>query len=301
MAAASVLGTPAFVPGRQRSQLWVIDTATLQRRLLLDTPAHIEAPNWSPDGDWLLYNSEGRLFTLRADGAGTPAEVPTTLPAWANNDHVISPDGATIYASVNDGHIYAIPWAGGAARRVSNGHSSGTLWLYYLHGISPDGLTLLYVGLTGAAEAPRYGLYSLPAAGGPDTLLWDRGVPADGPEFGPDGTTIVFNAEAPERARGHAQLYRMRADGSGLTQLTHDERVNWFPHPAPDGRTLAYLSYPPGTLGHPANREVLLRLLPSAGGTPTDLAALLGGQGTLNVNSWAPDSRRLAYVAYPER
>ncbi|MEY2891420.1 MAG: hypothetical protein RJA98_1328 [Pseudomonadota bacterium] len=299
-ATTTVLGATAFVPGRQVSQLTVIDTRTRQQQVLLETTAHIEAPNWSPDGDWLLYNSEGRLFKLRADGTGAPAEVPTELPAWANNDHVISPDGATIYASVNDGHIYAIPWAGGAARRVSNLHPSGTLWLYYLHGISPDGLTLLYVGLTGAADSPRYGLYSLPSAGGPDVLLWDGGVPADGPEFSPDGQWIYFNAEAPERDAGHAQLYRMRADGSGVEQLSHDERVNWFPHPSPDGSQLASLSYPPGTLGHPANREVVLHCRPAAGGAATELVSLLGGQGTVNVNSWAPDSRWLAYVAYPE-
>jgi len=26
---------------------------------------------------------------------------------------------------------------------------------------------------------------------------------------------------------------------------------------------------------------------------------LFGGQGTLNVNSWSPDSRRFAFAAYP--
>jgi hypothetical protein len=95
----------------------------------------------------------------------------------------------------------------------------------------------------------------------------------------------------------------MRPDGSDLTRLTSDDRVNWFPHPSPDGRHLLYISFPPGTEGHPADRDVLIRLLdaraPAGAAAPRDLLAFFGGQGSLNVNSWAPDSRRFAYVDYP--
>jgi hypothetical protein len=86
--------------------------------------------------------------------------------------------------------------------------------------------------------------------------------------------------------------------------LTFDDRVNWFPHPAPDGSTLLYLSYPTGTEGHPADRDVILRTLPLVDGTvpdgaePTDVVAFRGGQGTINVNSWSPDSDHFAYVRY---
>ena len=123
--------------------------------------------------------------------------------------------------------------------------------------------------------------------------------PADGPEFSPDGSAIYFNSEVASTRQGHAQLFRHElATGSGV-QLTFDDRVNWFPHPSPDGRTVAYLSYPPGTVGHPANLDVMLCLLELSTMQTTDLAAVFGGQGTINVPSWAPDSRRLAYVAYP--
>ena len=76
-------------------------------------------------------------------------------------------------------------------------------------------------------------------------------------------------------------------------------RPNWFPHLSPDGRLVAFLSYPQGTIGHPADKDVLLRFMTPTGGEPRVLASFFGGQGTINVNSWAPDSRRLAYVAYP--
>ena len=110
---------------------------------------------------------------------------------------------------------------------------------------------------------------------------------------------IYFNGELNAKRAGHSQLFRMRPNGTEVEQLTFDDRVNWFPHASPDGRSIVYLSYNTGTEGHPANRDVLLRCMSSSGGSPTDMVALFGGQGTINCNSWAPDSQRLAYVAYP--
>jgi len=90
----------------------------------------------------------------------------------------------------------------------------------------------------------------------------------------------------------------MRLDGSGIEQLTRDERVNWFPHISPDGTKVVYISFPATTLGHPADLDVIIRLL-GPDGAGTDLVQLFGGQGTINVPSWSPDSTRFAYVAYP--
>jgi len=124
-------------------------------------------------------------------------------------------------------------------------------------------------------------------------------TPNDGPEYSPDGQWIYFNAERAATIPGHAQCFRMRPDGSGIEQLTFDDRVNWFPHVSPDGRSVVFISYPAGTTGHPPNKDVILRLMRPDGGGQRDLVAFFGGQGTINVNSWAPDSRRFAYVAYP--
>jgi hypothetical protein len=38
--------------------------------------------------------------------------------------------------------------------------------------------------------------------------------------------------------------------------------------------------------------------MPSKGGEAKVISSLFGGQGTINVNSWAPDSKRFAFVSY---
>lgn len=296
---------PATFPRRgrtlsagQRAELTVIDTVSGHSRVVLVADEVIEAPNWTPDGKMLVFNAGGRLFEIAADGGGAPGEIDTRHLADLNNDHVLAPDGATIYVSSDDGHLYAVPRAGGAPRRVSNTHA--TPFHYYLHGISPDGQTLSYVAIEGAGAQRRINLFTIPAAGGPDTRLTDLDVPNDGPEYSPDGKWIYFNSEKAATRPGHAQIFRMRADdGAGLEQLTFDNLVNWFPHLSSDGKMVAFISFPEGTLGHPADKDVLLRLMTPDGQNQRTLATFFGGQGTINVNSWAPDGRHLAYVAYP--
>ncbi|WP_405582422.1 TolB family protein [Streptomyces sp. NBC_01190] len=272
------------------------------------TGSALEAPNWTPDGRWLVFNQDGLLLRIAADvswgdaGPG-PEIIDTGGITDANNDHVLSPDGRTLYLSAGDGHIHAVPFEGGPARRVTNEQAPGVFqpFRHFLHGVSPDGRTLAYVGVEpyGGDEWGYRNIFTVPAAGGPDTRLTDEPAPADGPEFSPDGAWIYFNSEHGATVPGHAQLFRMRPDGTGLTRLTSDERVNWFPHLSPDGRHVLYISFPPGTEGHPADREVILRRIDPDGGAPRDVLSFFGGQGSLNVNSWAPDSQHFAYVDYP--
>jgi TolB protein len=257
----------------------------------------IEAPNWTPDGAALIFNAGGELWRIPADGSAAPTRIDTGFLHDLNNDHVLSPDGQTIYASSDDEHIYALPVTGGTPRRVSNTHDHPHH--YYLHGISPDGQTLSYVAVEDRGTGRQVNIFTVPAAGGPDTRLSDVAYPNDGPEYSPDGQWIYFSSERAATQPGHAQCFRMRPDGSGIEQLTFDARVNWFPHVSPDGEAVVYISYPEGTLGHPADKDVILRLMRPDGSGQRDLVGFFGGQGTINVNSWAPDSRRFAYVAYP--
>jgi TolB protein len=283
-------------PG-QRAELYVLDVETGTSTLVTSsTELLFEAPNWTPDGQFLVVNGDGLLFRLPVSG-GDLEPVPLGDVPAINNDHVLSADGSTVYVSADDGHLYAVPWPGGASRRVTNDRGPG--FHHYLHGVSPDGSLLAYIGLQVLdGGGVRTNVYTVPAEGGADVQLTDDESPDDGSEFSPDGEWIYFNSERGSTTPGHAQLFRMRPDGSQLEQLTRDERVNWFPHMSPDGTRIAYISFPPGTIGHPADKDVMIRLI-EADGTKRDLVGLFGGQGTLNVTSWAPDSRRLAYVAYP--
>jgi Tol biopolymer transport system component len=293
-------------PGRsdlqagQVSQLIVADAEDGTQRLVLQTDRLIESPNWTPDGEWLIVNGEGNLYRVRADGSGDLERIPVGGVGGVNNDHVLSPDGRRIYFSA-DGHLYCVPVQGGDARRVSNVHPEEQHYSYWLHGVSPDEQTLAYVSVEPEGDQPRArrNLATIPAAGGPDHQLTEGVNGYDGPEFSPDGEWIYYNSEDAATRPGHAQIFRMAPDGGGREQLTFDERVNWFPHLTPDGTSFVYISYEPGTVTHPADLPVELRALPAQGGVPRTVVRLFGGQGTLNTNSWAPDSRRFAFVAYP--
>ena len=255
-----------------------------------------EAPNWTHD-DQLIVNGDGLLWRVPA-GGGTPEAVALDGVPELNNDHVLAPDGETIHLSANDGQLYTAPLEGGRGRRITPG---GTR-LHFLHGVSPDGSTLAYVALEPEGENWWTGahLRTVGVDGAGDAALTGGGGPDDGPEFSPDGEWIYFNTERFSEVAGHAQVARIRPDGSGLEQLTFDERVNWFPHLSPAGDLAVYLSYPPGVEGHPADHVVELRLVRDGRWAEASvIARLCGGQGTINVNSWSPDGRRFAFVDYP--
>lgn len=299
----------------QRAELWIENAGTARAALSYSSSTMLfEAPNWSPDGTWLVFNGDGKLFRLAVDAEGVAVAEPEEIHLGGldeiNNDHVISPDGGTVYVSCADGHIYAVSLGPGAAeppRRVTN--DRGTGFRHYLHGVSPDGTTLAYIGVdsSGGEGAGAGNVFTVPAAGGPDTQLTDDAFPDDGAEFSPDGKWLYFNSERGSTQAGHAQLFRMAAPGSAAAgtslapeQLTFDDRVNWFPHPSPDGGKLAYVSFPPGTVGHPGDVDVVVRVL-HQDGSIRDVAHVVGGQGTMNVPSWDPTGRRIAFMAYPSK
>lgn len=292
-------GRKDLQPG-QVARLMIVDVVSRELERVLETELLIESPNWTPDGRWLIVNGGGELYRIAADGSTELEMIPTGNVAQINNDHVLSPDGATIYFSAQ-GHLYRVPLVGGQSRRVSNDHGTERGYSYWLHGVSPDNETLAYVSIEPTADDPRgrRNLATIPAGGGEDRALTEGLVPYDGPEYSPDGEWLYYNSEEAASRPGHAQIFRMRPDGSAREQLTFDDRVNWFPHLSPDGAGMAYISYAPQTISHPADVDVELRVMDASGGPSTTVCTVFGGQGTLNTNSWAPDSRRFAYVEYP--
>ena len=267
--------------------LETVPIGSKDRRVVYHTLDHIEAPNWSRDGKHFLFNSGGRIYRLPVAG-GKPDLIDTGLATKCNNDHGLSPDGTQLAISDQSQNgkslIYVLPASGGTPRRIT------TLGPSYWHGWSPDGATLAYC----AERNGEFDIYTIPAAGGEEKRLTSAKGLDDGPDYSPDGKFIYFNSDR----TGTMQIWRMRANGSDQQQVTFDEFNNWFPHPSPDGKWLAFLSYDKEVTGHPANKPVRLRLMPVGGGPAQDLARLFGGQGTINVPSWSPDSRQVAFVSY---
>lgn len=291
-----------------KSILQVFDIESGEAKILKEFDCVIEAPNWSADGSFLTYNSNGRIFKFTmATGEVTPVE--SYFVDNCNNDHVLDPDGSGIYVSHHtkeDGlsRIYKIYFDGRLPRLVT------PLAPSYLHGITSDGKTLAYC----AERNGSYDIYTIPAVGGNETRLTTAFGLNDGPEYDCDGEYIWFNSER----SGRMQAFRMKADGSEQTQMTHDLHWNtWFPHISPDRQKVVMVAYTetdvrPGE--HVPNKNVEIRLMcreVQSGQTsamranewsaPLTILKLFGGQGTINVNSWAPDSKRFAFVSYIRR
>lgn len=283
------------------SILCTMDVETGEETVLHEFPGIIEAPNWLNDGNTLLYNADGKIYRYEIDKDHVE-QVDTGFCVQCNNDHVPSPDNQLLAVScmppeLTDGtyesHIYVLPMTGGEPKDLTGPGLS------YLHGWSPDGKELAYCAFRKKPEEEtmRIEICTIPSDGGEETCLTDGKGYNDGPEYSPDGKHIWFNSTR----SGLMQVWRMNRDGSGLTQMTDSDANNWFGHVSPDGKHVIYLTFAKGELEpneHLPNMYVSLGMMDYDGQNKKKLLDLFGGQGSINVNSWAPDSRRIAYVKY---
>lgn len=297
LAFAGFLSLSAQNSQRVISYLEIYDLETQSHQVIKEFPFLIEAPNWTSDGKWLVINKNGRLYKVAPDGSTDLIEISTGAVTQCNNDHVISADGKWIALSSNDpnekgwnSYVYTVPFEGGDPKKIT------PLGPSYLHGISPDGKKIAYCAFRGPNN--EQDVYVMPVKGGKEIRLTDAPGLDDGPEYSMDGKYIWFNSVR----TGRMQAWRMKTNGKEQTQMTFDTDMNsWFPHISPDGEKVVYIAYHDYEVAagdHTANQNVELRMIPAAGGEPETLVKLFGGQGTINVNSWSPDSKKFAYVSY---
>lgn len=283
-----------FVPYRDYigSNLEVMDVATGHCRILHVAPNSLQAPNWTPDNQYLIWAEEGLLkqYHLPTHKIST---LNTGFATDNNNDHVLSFDGKMMGISHHTGAdrtstIYIMPVTGSSNPIKITSENSGAS---YLHGWSPDGKKLVFTG----NRNNQWDIWTIDVATRKETQLTETTTLDDGPEYSPDGKYIYFNSVR----TGTMKIWRMKADGSEEEQVTFDEYNDWFPHFSPDGKWIVYLSFPkeidPTT--HPFYQRVYLRLMPAQGGVPKTIGYIYGGQGTINVPSWSPDSKQLAFIS----
>lgn len=286
-----------LLPG-QTCQIWTAGPAGANPVMVFETSGcRLESPNWLSCGNALILNGEGLLWRLSLPPTPLLEQIEVTGVPLLNNDHVLAPDGEHIYLSAYDRQLYRAHVRGGAAELITV--DSSVEVLHFLHGVHPRGDQLAFIGLPSASgdKQAQGNVFTMSVGGGDYRMLTHGRGHSDGCEYSPDGEWIYFNTELFD---GHAQIARIRPDGSGVEQLTFDDHVNWFPHISPDGQWATYISFEPGTEGHPSNVWVDVRLVAlDDWSSATTVAPVFGGQGTLNTSSWSPDSSAFAYVSYP--
>ncbi|MDQ1185884.1 TolB family protein [Agrobacterium larrymoorei] len=271
-----------------RSSVEIFNVRTRENRVVWQTKKLFEAPNWSPDGQYLLLNSDGALYRLSLARDISVDKVDTGFAVQCNNDHGISPDGS-VYAisdkvEFGKSAIYLIPATGGTPKLMTRNLPS------YWHGWAPDGRSFAYCGIRDQV----FDIYAMDIETGTEIRLTHGEGRNDGPDYSADGQWIYFNSSR----TGQMQIWRVRPDGSDVERITDSQYGDWFPHPSPKGEKVVFISYDGDVFDHPRDLNVRVRLMDPDGGNVETLFGLFGGQGTMNSPNWSPDGDEFAYVRY---
>src|SRR5690349_17306035 len=129
---------------RRSSKISILSLGDKSIRVIYASDQVFEAPNWSPDGKYLLSNSRGNLYRIPLDGAPEPQKVDLGTLSRCNNDHGISTDGKWLALSATSGapesQVFLASIEGADPRLMTPKYPS------YFHGWSPDGRWLAFVG-----------------------------------------------------------------------------------------------------------------------------------------------------------
>lgn len=281
---------------KQNCNLEILEIATGERTILKTFDKVVEAPNWSVDNKFLVYNCDGLIYKFDLETKES-TEINTEFADLCNNDHVLSADGKEVAIShfnLEQGtiisKIYILPIEGGTPKCVTEVGPS------YLHGWSPDGKELCYCAMRDESFSMG-NIFSIDRDGKKEIRLTNGAWHDDGCEYDNTGEKIWFNSTR----SGLMQVWNMNKDGSNPKQITDIEKNCWFPHVSPNGNSVVYLAYKVEDLKpeeHVADKDVHLRIMDIDGQNDRILTELHGGQGTINVNSWSPDCKYIAFVSY---
>jgi Tol biopolymer transport system component len=300
----------AVLAQKYRTHFVIYDVQKKTTTTLFTLEGEWHAPNWTPDGRYLISDMGGALYRIPVSGAnkGKPGKIYASRNMIATNDHALSWDGRQI--AITDialpipakmrspadlrNPLFIMSMDGGNAREIHLG---------WVHGWSPNGKYVVYTQW----DLNNYDIYRIDADGSGLLQMTTNKAEDDGPEYSPDGQWVYFCSNR----SGKWDVWRMSADGAGPhgkfaePVTSGGDTQDWFPHISRDGKWLYTLSYPMDRPDHtyigPGMKIKLLRLhngVAAKGARLTTVSTFFGGQGSGNTGGWAPDSKKFAWTEY---
>jgi TolB protein len=300
-------------PPKYRTHFVIYDIEKKTQTTLFTIEGEWHAPNWTPDGKYIVSDMGGALYRIPVSGAdsGKPEKIYGSEKFMLTNDHALSWDGKQIaitgiamplpakVRSMADIHtpILIMNMDGSTAHEVHLG---------WLHGWSPDAKDVVYTHVNGDNNKIS-NIYRIASDGSGELQMTSNKALDDGPEYSADGKWIYFCSNRSGKWDG----WRMPADGAGpddrlAEKITSSgDTQDWFPHVSPDGKWLYTMSYP---IDHPNHTFIgdgmkvkLLRLakgVAAKGAELTTVRTFFGGQGAGNTGGWTADSKKFAWTEY---